>query len=302
MVNPKVSSSAALLIVNSHSRRGGGEELRDAVATLKRSGLQLIEVEPTSRTELEEVIDRHRERIDRVIVAGGDGTINWTAGELYKSRLPLAILPLGTANDLAHSLGISEDIAEACTTIIENHRCRIDLGVVNGCYFFNVANIGLGTRITRELTPEVKKKWGVFSYLKALFSAFSRSRSFGAKLIIDDQEFRVRSIQMAVGNGRYYGGGNVIDEDASIDDGQLSFYSLAPQSFWELLTLAPLLREGRHSQAERTFSACGKRIEIRPSRIMQVHGDGEPLTKTPAVFEVLEDALEVLVPAHGRVQ
>ena len=234
MVNPTVSGSAALLIVNSKSRRGEDKELRDAIAVLEKSGLNVIRVETTSRDDTEKVIDVHRDRIDRVIVAGGDGTINSTAGALYRNRLPLAILPLGTANDLARTLGISEDLSEACNTIIHNHRSRIDLGVVNDCYFFNVANIGLGTRITRELTPEVKEKLGVFSYLKAIMSAFTKTRTFRATLTIDDHEYRLRSIQMAVGNGRYYGGGNVVDEDACIDNGLLFLYSLEPQTFWEL--------------------------------------------------------------------
>ncbi|MGB3222905.1 MAG: lipid kinase [Desulforhopalus sp.] len=291
-------NKAALLILNQGSRKGGDTCVRDAIAVLERSGLDLIRAEPTNRDETEQVIDANRDRIDRVIVAGGDGTINSAAAAIYRNRLALAILPLGTANDLARTLGIPENLSIACTTIIENHRHHVDLGVVNDCFFFNVANIGLGTQITHELTPDVKKYWGIFSYLKALITAYSRTRQFRATLIVDYHEYRIRSIQIAVGNGRYYGGGNVVDEEASIDNGMLFLYSLKPQTFWELFTLAPLLREGKQSQMERTFTTSGTRIEVRTSRPMQVHGDGEPLTRTPAVFEVIEGALEVLVPKN----
>lgn len=291
-----MNRNAALLIVNPHSRSAGDTDLSAAIATLEESGLAVIRVEPTSRDETEQLIEEYCERVDRVIVAGGDGTINSTAMALFKHHLPLAILPLGTANDLARTLGIPEDLAGACRNIIENQRRKVDLGVVNGRHFFNVANLGLGTQITQELTPEVKKHWGVFSYLKAFVSALSKSQTFRVTLIIDDREQQLRSMQLAVGNGRFYGGGNVIDEEATIDDGLLSLYSLKPQSTWELLTLAPLLRDGKHRLAKRIFNTTGRRIEVRTKPIMPIHADGEKLTQTPAVFEVIEQALEVIVP------
>ncbi len=293
---------AALLLLNPHSRRGDDDDVHVAIATLEKTGLRLITVAPDGRDEVAQAIAAHRNQIDRVIVAGGDGTINLVIDTLYKNRLALAILPLGTANDLARTLGISENLAEACATIIEDHRCRVDLGTVNDCYFINVANIGLGTRITNELTPEVKKQWGVLSYLKALFTAFARTREFRVTLTIDDHEYRMRSIQIAVGNGRYYGGGNVIDENARIDDGLLSLYCLKPLTFRELLFLAPLLRNGTYNQEKRIFNKSGKKIEIRTSHSMQVHADGEPLTRTPATFKVVKNGLEVVAPKHPGTQ
>ena len=291
-----MNRSAALLIVNPHSRSAGDTDLSTAIATLEASGLAVIRVEPSSRDETEQLIERYCNRVDRVIVAGGDGTINSTVTALLKHRLALAILPLGTANDLARTLGIPEDLADACRNIIENRRRKVDVGVVNGCHFVNVANLGLGTQITRELTPEVKKHWGVFSYLKAFVTALSKNQTFRVTLIIDDREQHLRSMQLAVGNGRYYGGGNVIEEQATIDDGLLSLYSLKPQSTWDLLTLAPLLRGGKHRLAKRIFNTTGRRIEIRTKPIMPIHADGEKMTQTPAVFEVLDRALEVIVP------
>lgn len=290
-------SPTALLIVNPHSRSAGDTDLSAAIAMLEASGLAVLRVEPSSRDETEQLIEKYGETIDRVIVAGGDGTINSTATALFKHQLALAILPLGTANDLARTLGIPEDLTDACRNIIANQRRKVDLGMVNGRHFFNVANLGLGTQITRELTPEVKKHWGVLSYLKAFVSALSKSQTFRVTLIIDNREQHLRSMQLAIGNGRYYGGGNVIDEQATIDDGVLSLYSLKPQSAWELLTLAPLLRDGRHRLAKRIFNTSGRRIEVRTKPVMSIHADGEKLTQTPAVFEVLEQALEVIVPS-----
>ena len=101
-------------------------------------------------------------------------------------------------------------------------------------------------------------------------------------------------MHLAVGNGRYYGGGNIIREDAWIDDGQLSLYSLKPQKVWKLLLLAPLLRIGGQRRARRIFTATGRQIEIRTTHPMAIYADGEPVGHTPARFEILPGAVEAI--------
>ncbi len=117
MANDKTTSrnltNAALLLLNPQSRRGDDNDVHAAVAALEEFGLHLIKVAPDGRDKVAQAIEAHRDQVDRVIVAGGDGTINSVIDTLYKNRLALAILPLGTANDLARTLGISEDLSEA---------------------------------------------------------------------------------------------------------------------------------------------------------------------------------------------
>lgn len=287
----------ALLVINPNSRRGGDKDIEQCTDRLRGAGFLLIVVESKSRPQTEQEIAKHASHIDLVILAGGDGTISSSASALYQHQLTFAILPMGTANDLARSLGIPDDLQLACDIIIEGRRRRIDLGTINGHFYFNAAHIGLGVNVTYELTPEVKKTWGVFSYLKALFAAFARSKEFYVTVNIDGFRQRMRSIHLAIGNGRFYGGGNVIHEDCSIDDGRLYLYSLKPQPLWQLLTLAPLLHGGHQSRLKRRiFSSTGRRIEVRTSPPMEIHADGEPVARTPAVFEVVPAALEVIAP------
>lgn len=291
----------ALLIVNPNSRSGSDADIQEGIALLEAAGIQLINTTSNSAEQTRRLIVEHCRTIDLVILGGGDGTISSAAPALYQHQLPFAILPLGTANDLARSLGMSGDLLEAFQLIVKNHRSRMNLGVVNGHYFFNAANIGLGVRVTHELTPEIKKQWGVFSYLAAVFAALKKNRKFRATIRVDGKPYKVSSIQLAVGNGRYYGGGNVIDEYSTIDDGKLCLYSVPPLTLWELLTLAPLLRNGKQRLTDKIFTASGQRIEVNTSRLREIHADGEPVSITPALFEVIPEALEVIRPQPDEV-
>lgn len=290
------TSRTALLIINPNSRSGGDVDIQEGIALLERSGFTLIQSVSGSAEETTQLIDRYCKQVDLVILGGGDGTISSAAAALYRHQLAFAVLPLGTANDLARSLGMTGTVPEAFQLIVDNHRSPMDLGVVNGHYFFNAANIGLGVRVTHELTPEIKKQWGVFSYLAAIFAALKKHRKFRATIVVDDQSYSVHSIQLAVGNGRYYGGGNIIDEHSTIDDGQLCLYSVPPLTLWELLSLAPLLRSGKQHLTKKIFTAAGRKIEIKTSRLREIHADGEPVGITPAQFEVIPEALHVIRP------
>lgn len=287
----------ALLIINPKARQCAGAQLDEGIAQLEQAGIAVERLVSNSPEESRQAVQERKDQLDLVIVGGGDGTISSMAGTMHDSGLLLAILPLGTANDLARSLGLSGQLEEAFDVIVSGVRQSIDLGMVNDHYFFNVAHLGLGVQVTEELTDEVKKHWGIFSYLKAFFAALLRIKQFKVTITADEVPHRQRSIQIAVGNGRYYGGGNVIDENKRIDDGKLSLYSLRPQTVWELLTLAPLLRDGRQRYNERVFDLQAESIKIATGRkVMAIHADGEPVTNTPAHFKVLPDALEILAP------
>lgn len=291
------TKTTALIILNSNSRSGADADINEGLALLASNGINVIQKQSSSAQQTAQYIQDYSQQVQLVILGGGDGTISSAAGALYKYQLPFAILPLGTANDLAHSLDIPNNLADAFQIIINNYKSRINLGVVNEHYFLNAAHIGLGVKVTSELTAEVKKKWGVFSYLKAAFSAFKKNRPFHVTIKVNGAAHHLHSIQLAVGNGRYYGGGNIIDENSKIDDGELRLYSLAPSTLWKLLRNAPFLRYGKHNHMQKTFTVSGTRIEIITRRPKDIIADGELISKTPALFEVIPRALEVIRPA-----
>jgi diacylglycerol kinase (ATP) len=290
---PLQPSMKALLIINPNSRQGAEAELEEGIERLHDAGIGVEVVTSESPDEGRQAVENRQQELDLVILGGGDGTISSMAETLLDCKLPMAVLPLGTANDLARSLGVADSLQDAFSAIIANHRQRIDLGRLNGHYFFNAAHIGLGVKVTEQLTHETKKRWGVFSYLRALFAALARTDQFAVKMTVDGRSHRMRSIHLAVGNGRFYGGGNVIQEDARINNGQLSVYSVKPQKLWKLLLLAPFLRKGSHHR--RIFTAAGREIEVQTKRPMAIHADGEPVCYTPARFEVFPGAVEAIV-------
>lgn len=139
----------ALLLINRHSRKGE-KSLPLAVEYFYAHDLELIIKPVKDAQELGIVVREYHHQIDFVIVGGGDGTLNAVVDSLVETNLPLGILPLGTANDLARTLNIPLAMREACNVIGNGKLKSIDLGWVNGKYFFNVASMGLSVDITKK--------------------------------------------------------------------------------------------------------------------------------------------------------
>jgi diacylglycerol kinase family enzyme len=180
--------------------------------------------------------------------------------------------------------------------ILDGHVHRIDLGEVNGRPFFNVSSFGLSTGLTRNLTADVKRRWGRLGYAVALFRTLVRARPFSAIIRANGRVYRVRTLQIAVGNGRHYGAGMTVEEDARIDDGTLNLYSLEFDHPWRLLLLYPAFRKGKHGVWKQVRTLKTDRVEIRTRKPKSINTDGEITTQTPATFTVLRGAIQVFVP------
>jgi diacylglycerol kinase (ATP) len=291
-----MAATRALLIVNRQSRTGSAD-LSVTIGLLEQHGMSVLERQFDRAEEIAEAIRGECGNVDLVIVAGGDGTMNAAADTLVECGLPLGILPTGTGNDLARTLGISTTLAEAAAVITGGRRHAIDLGRANGKHFFNVASLGLSAELTRHHTVERKRRLRLFAYVLSVRDAYRQTRPFRARIRCDGRERRIRTIQISVGNGRHYGGGMTIAEHAAIDDGWLDVYCLPPSSFWRLLILFPALRRGRLRRQQAVLVTRGRKIEVITRRAMPVNTDGEITTRTPARFEVVPRALSVLVPA-----
>ncbi|MCV3215726.1 lipid kinase [Plectonema radiosum NIES-515] len=284
----------ALLLVNPHARQGQNS-LSEAINYLKQLGFDLLEESTENAEQIPSVIERHQHEVDLAIVGGGDGTLNAAVDALVTSQLPLGILPLGTANDLARTLGIPNSLTKACDIIAHGEVRRIDLGCVNGKYFFNVASLGLSVKITQRLTKEAKRRWGVFAYAATALQVIWESRPFSAEIRFNGESVKVKTVQIAVGNGRYYGGGMAVAHDASIEDQRLDLYSLEIKHWWEIIPLLPGMRQGRHTNSGNVRTLNGQEIEVYTRKPRPINTDGEITTYTPAHFRVIPQALSVFV-------
>lgn len=286
----------ALLIINPHSRNGQVEALDEAVQLLEASGIEVNVCESESESHLVSLIEEYEREDGIVIIGGGDGTISSALQPLHNCKRTLAIFPMGTANDLARSLGVPENLSEAAQVIVDGRREQISLAKVNNeHYFINVAHIGLGVDVTRELTSDSKKFFGIFAYLGAFLKAIKRNKSFKVHIKTDDWQISTRVIHLAVGNGRFYGGGNIVDQRSTLLDGQLNLFFIKPQRWWQLLLLGPSLRNGALDTTDRIVRKASEKFSIQTSKPKELEADGEFKTTTPVEFEVIPKAIEAIV-------
>lgn len=286
----------ALFLGNLGARKVA-QQLDAAYEQLRETGLELVPKRIRKRDDLTRLILENRKNVDLVVIGGGDGTLNAAADGLVQTGLPLGILPLGTANDLSHTLGVPSNLPDACRVIAEGHTRKIDVGSVNGKYYFNVAGMGMSVAITSRLTKDVKKRWGAVAYLLTASRVLRNLRPFRAEIRVDGESHRTRAVQITIGNGRFYGGYLSVAEDATIDDQWLDLFAIEIEHWWQLAPLLWALKSGRlkNQKYVRTFRA--REIEIVTHRRRQINADGEILAYTPAKFKVHPRAVTVFAPA-----
>jgi YegS/Rv2252/BmrU family lipid kinase len=285
----------ALLLLKAEIERDD-PRLRAALESFDYHGIGLTIESPQSPDDATRLVARHAQTVDRIIVAGGDGSMNMAAPALLKVDLPVGLLPWGTANDLARSLAVPENVPDACAIIAHEHPRRIDVGEVNGQYFFNVAHIGLAARVARQSDGAVKKYLGPLAYFLAAWQAFRARRSFRATIDCEGVMETRRVVQISVGNGRFYGGGTLISEDAVIDNGLLDLVALPHVSGARLMALVPALRAGKAGEARDVLMLRGAEINVHTRKPRTITADGEKAGKTPGRFRVLSGALTVYAP------
>ncbi|MDB5374492.1 MAG: lipid kinase [Belnapia sp.] len=287
----------ALLIVNRNAR-SGAEQAEAARAALLAAGLTVSDFVPPKGMSCTEAIlsGTAGGDVDRIVLGGGDGTLNCGIPGLLQTGLPLGILPLGTANDLARSLGIPLGLEAAARVIAQEAPRPVDLGEVNGHRYFNVASVGFSAELAGELKADAKRRWGKLGYAIAAFGLLRRARPFTATLIHDGKVERVKTIQVSVGNGKHYGGGMTVSVDARPDDGVFDVYSLEVENWWRLVALIPWLRSGTQGRWKDVRAFRTTALELRTRKPRPVNTDGELTTRTPAIFRLHPAAVRIFAP------
>ena len=289
----------ALLLLNPGARNGD-HDIDQVLERLTDAGFTLRELEPRGPEDVADCVRRHADDADLVIAGGGDGTMNTLAPVLRDTGLPLGLLPLGTANDLARSLCIPFDVEQAAQIIIDGAPVRIDLGKIepeNGPTraFFNVAHIGFAAEVPRN-TSQTEKRWfGPLSYLFAVIRTLRQSKTIYASVTVDDEKHRLKCSQLSVGNGVNYGGGMVIHEDARLDNNTLVLTTFKRRSIFRMLLLGLAMRRGLQHYYNEVFTATGRVINVVTDKPRRLTADGEEIGRTPAKFSVESGTINVIV-------
>lgn len=291
-----MTAGRRVLLLHNAKARQSAAALDPVCARFRANGFDVI-VEPFENfPEIARDITRLHHSADAVVICGGDGSISSAAPAVIESGLPLGIIPAGTANDLARTLGLPLDFAAAADVVIAGHKRHIDVGMVNGHAFFNVASIGLSSELAQKLDPAIKKRFGRLGYALAALRVLAGANRFRASIIEKGRSTRVKTYQIAIGNGRLYGGGNVVEQTAAIDDGTLDLYSLETQNLWKLALMARAFRTGTHGAWKEVRTARCVEFVIETRRPMPINTDGEIVTATPARFQVMPAAVTVFTP------
>lgn len=291
---------SAAVVINAGSRRGAAHEL--AVNTMRKAGVPISAVHPVvTGADLAATLDQVlADGHDLVVVGGGDGTVTYAAGRVAGTDVMLGVLPLGTANDFARTLEIPSNLAQACATIAEGKVVDIDLGRANGQPFLNVASAGLSVAVTEALSPRLKRYIGPLAYSIATLRAYARHKPFRARLEFPDGDHEPLELedllQVAVGNGRHYGGGNTVSPTAGIDDHLLDIYAIVAGPLREHVSIARLLKDGSFIEHDRVFHLTTRHVRLVTEPPLPVNLDGEIATTTPADFTIQRNAVHVVVP------
>lgn len=294
----------AALIVNTGSRRGAHAyaQARDRLAAL---GVPLADEFPIGdAARLPETVHAAvADGCDLVVLGGGDGTVSAAVDHLAGTGVVLGVLPLGTANDFARTLEVPSDLDQACSTIATGKVVDVDLGLVEDNYFVNVASVGLSVAVTEALSPRLKARLGPLAYPVATMRAYRGHQPFVATLEFPDGDHERLElddlVQVAIGNGRHYGGGNVVAPHAGIDDHALDVYAIRRGRLRDHVSIARLFRDGSFVEHHNVVHLTTRRLRLHADPDQRVNVDGEVVASTPQEFAVSRNALEVLVPRHA---
>jgi YegS/Rv2252/BmrU family lipid kinase len=285
------------IVVNARSRRGRAL-FEAACAGLAARGFDVAAAHAVTRPRqlgrtLAEVIAAGH---DVIAVGGGDGTLASAAGRMAGRPLLMAILPLGTANSFARTLGIAPALDPALDVIASGDCASADVVRIGDSCFINSATVGVPARIAEDIPPGLKRWFGRLGYLGYGIVKFVRMQPFKARISITGQPDIVEAVmEVRIGNGPFVGGVRIIDgADPESRDVVIQLirgrYPAALAGVWasNLAGWKPARGRVRELRAKAFTLSC------TPEQPISV--DGETGTRTPVLVTVEPGSLNLVVP------
>ena len=294
---PKAGTADArriLIIHNPMSGRGPGP-LREVVAHLERLGCRITVRPTTCRGDAPVFASEASEaEFDRIVVCGGDGTINEAVNGLTAKSPPLAIIPAGTANVLAAELGLSSDPKEIADAIVTGEARAVSLGEINGHKFLLMAGVGFDACVVATVSSRLKRAIGKGAYVIASLQQMIRGDFPRFQLLIDGVPYEAASIVIA--NAHYYGGKFVCAPEARMESADLQVCLFERGSRFYVAIYGLALTLGFLPKAPGYRIVPATRIEIRGPSGAAIQSDGDFVGHTPAQVSITPRAVRLVFP------
>jgi YegS/Rv2252/BmrU family lipid kinase len=287
----------AVLVINSRARTGAAL-LQHAPRRLAEQGITVARVIHVRRPDrlvraLDEAV---AEGPDLLIAAGGDGTLSTAGKHVAGLDLALGVLPVGTTNNFARSIGWSGDLDGALATLGTGKVADVDLGQAGPDAFTNMVSLGVSVQVAGRVPHRLKRHIGRTAYPLTALAALPGHRPFQARITAGDTTLEFETHQLNIANGAFHGGRRIA-RDADIDDRLLLAYRFGSASRLHLIGSAVrhALTGSRLSMDDEPFLTAGDlHLETDPALPLDV--DGEFRGSTPVRIHVRPNALRVMVP------
>jgi len=286
----------AVLVVNTHSRRGARAYGR-AKDLLSQHGFALDGSYPVrdpvrlSKVVREVVEEGHR----LIVIGGGDGTVSSVVDVLAHREVVLGLLPLGTANSFARTIGLPLSLESAVQVIARGKVADIDLALVNHDYFVNTAALGISASVARATPPWLKRYFGTGAYLIVGAAKFLSHRPFRCRVTQDGRIVTFDALQVILANGGYHGG-LLAAPHADVESRDVLVQIVTGTNRWNLVRTWVSVATGRSPSASLMTELTVRDAVLETDPRQYVSVDGEITTQTPIRISIAKEALKLMVP------
>jgi len=284
--------SSTLVILNPAAHSERAKRKRAQVESLARDCV----VCTTTRIGDAELMARHgvEEGFEKIVAAGGDGTINEVVNGLAGASVTLGLLPIGTMNVFATELGLPVHDLEFCWSIVKGDSARsVDLPKANQKFFVQLAGVGLDAQVVKETSGQLKRNFGPLSYL---ISAAQIAARQPPRLFIQSEDASIdEGSFVLVGNGRLYGGPFPFFKHAVIDDGLLDVIVFKRLGYLEIIKYLQDVIFSSDIRVPEIEYFQTRRVRVESNQTVPVEVDGEWVGNCPVEFTLHERSLRVLV-------
>ena len=271
------------------------KELDVIVDMYQQKGLQIVPYRIQKGKSLGEALDIIDDSYNHILVAGGDGTVDNVVNAMMERNinLPLAILPVGTANDFAKFIKLPKKVSEAVEKILSSEPMLVDVGKINKKYFINVASTGLFTDISQKTDTNLKNTIGKLAYYLKGIEELPNFRKLKVKLTSEEMNYEGEMYLMLVFNGQTAGNLKLATR-ADVCDGYLDVIVIKAVQLYEVLPLFFKILKNEHLDSNKVLYFKTKKITIESEEDIVVDIDGEPGPGFPLTVECVQGGIKLL--------